>query len=127
MTSYSTTIVVAVIIAKIAGLISIVGSSFILRDLFRNDRIKLKSTKNQIILCLSISDIISSLFLHVIGTWFVPKGLMYGSYGNITTCEVQGYIGILFYYSGAGYIRSWVSSPSLDRPSLSTIFSEIIV
>merc|ERR1719469_1330509 len=45
---------------------------------------------------MNISDLISTSILHVIGTWFVPKGTAFWSAGNEHTCDIQGWSGILF-------------------------------
>merc|ERR1740124_1373273 len=45
---------------------------------------------------MNISDLISTLMWHVIGTWFVPKGTGFWSAGNEHTCDIQGWSGILF-------------------------------
>merc|ERR1740139_1458455 len=52
---------------------------------------------------MNISDLLCSSIVHVIGTWFVPKGESFWSAGNEHTCDIQGWSLQLFYASALGY------------------------
>merc|ERR1740124_1358875 len=52
---------------------------------------------------MNISDLISTSILHVIGTWFVPKGTAFWSAGNEHTCDIQGWSIALFMNYAVGY------------------------
>merc|ERR1740139_1145651 len=46
---------------------------------------------------MNIIDLLTSFIVHVIGTWFVPKGTLFWSAGNEHTCDIQGWSNALFY------------------------------
>merc|ERR1740139_1063970 len=46
---------------------------------------------------MNISDLLCTSILHVIGTWFAPKGTGFWSAGNEHTCDMQGWSLALFY------------------------------
>merc|ERR1740139_2052941 len=52
---------------------------------------------------MNISDLIVTSIAHVIGTWFVPKGIAFWSAGNEHTCDIQGWSYAFFYPSALGY------------------------
>merc|ERR1740139_1484578 len=52
---------------------------------------------------MNISDLLVTSIVHVIGTWFVPKGTGFWSAGNEHTCDIQGWSYVLFYLSALGY------------------------
>merc|ERR1719469_1521722 len=52
---------------------------------------------------MNISDLLCTSILHVIGTWFVPKGTAFWSAGNEHTCDIQGWSYALFYYYALVY------------------------
>merc|ERR1740139_1888676 len=52
---------------------------------------------------MNISDLLCTSILHVIGTWFVPKGTGFWSAGNEHTCDIQGWSYALFYYYAMVY------------------------
>ena len=88
---YSTTQICIVIIPKIGGTLSILCSAFVAQDVLKLPERRAKMN-NRIILALSISDIIFSTTAHIIGTWPVPQGLVYGSSGNQGTCTAKGFL-----------------------------------
>merc|ERR1740139_1937769 len=45
---------------------------------------------------MNISDLLCTSIVHVIGTWFVPKGTAFWSAGNEHTCDIQGWSLTLF-------------------------------
>jgi len=92
-----------VIIPKITGLISILGSIAILRDLIKGPRAKRERMSSKVLIAMNISDLLSTSILHVIGTWFVPKGTGFWSAGNEHTCDIQGWSDVLFYYYALVY------------------------
>merc|ERR1740124_735314 len=48
---------------------------------------------------MNISDLISTSIVHVIGTWFVPKGTAFWSAGNEHTCDIQGWSVLFISYA----------------------------
>ena len=46
---------------------------------------------------MNISELLCTSIVHVIGTWFVPKGTGFWSAGNEHTCDIQGSSFMLFY------------------------------
>ena len=99
---YSTMMMCLVIIPKIGGTLSILCSAFVAQDVLKFPERRAKMT-NLVILALSISDIISSTTAHIIGTWPVPQGLVYGSSGNKGTCTDQGFLIVFSISCGAPY------------------------
>jgi len=63
-----------VIIPKITGLISIICSVALIRDLIKGPRAKREQITSKVLIAMNISDLIGTSIMHVIGTWFVPKG-----------------------------------------------------
>jgi len=92
-----------VIFPKITGLISVISSIEIIRDLLKGPRAELEKMKSKLLIAMNISDLITTLIVHIIGTWFVPKGTLFWSAGNDNTCDIQGWLFTLFYQSGLAY------------------------
>ncbi len=99
------------IIAKISGLLSMIGSGLIIHDVVsrwrrRKDRETLP-TVSRVILSMSLADLGSSFIAHFIGTWMVPPGVVDDSFpiplaaGNEATCTAQAFISSVFILSGA--------------------------
>jgi len=86
-----------VIIPKITGMMSILGSIAIIRDLLNGPRAKLEQITSKVLIAMNISDLLCTSILHVIGTWFAPKGTGFWSAGNEHTCDMQGWSLALFY------------------------------
>jgi len=84
-----------VILPKITGVISILCSIAIIRDLLQGPRAKLKKMTSKLLIAMNISDLICTSIMHVIGTWFAPKGTSFWSAGNEHTCDIQGWSLIL--------------------------------
>ncbi len=102
-----------VIAAKTSGLLSMIGSGLIIRDLILRWRRRKENQSlpivQRIILSMSIADLFTSCFVHFLGTWMVPKGDMTISdkkylvplaAGNETTCHIQAFIWDLFTIAG---------------------------
>merc|ERR1740124_4363 len=51
---------------------------------------------------MNISDLLCTSIVHVIGTWFVPKGTAFWSAGNEHTCDIQGW-SLPFFQYALGY------------------------
>jgi len=92
-----------VIIPKITGMMSILGSIAILRDLLKGPRAKLEQITSKVLIAMNISDLLVTSISHVIGTWFVPKGTGFWSAGNEHTCDIQGWSNVLFYCYAMAY------------------------
>merc|ERR1719469_201467 len=52
---------------------------------------------------MSISDLLCTSIVHVVGTWFAPKGTLFWSAGNENTCDIQGWSSTLIWFSALGY------------------------
>jgi len=92
-----------VIIPKITGMMSILGSIAILRDLLKGPRAKREQMSSKVLIAMNISDLLCTSIAHVLGTWFVPKGTGFWSAGNEHTCDIQGWSLLLFFTSALGY------------------------
>ena len=91
------------IAAKVSGLLSIIGSTFIVRDIFIKSRKqgneKLPMT-SLIVLNMSVADIGSSFWMHFLGTWMTPSEWVFAlASGNQATCNAQAFLFDLFIYS----------------------------
>jgi len=86
-----------VIIPKISGLISMLCSIAIIRDLIRGPCAKREQMASKVLIAMNISDLLFTCIVHVIGTWFVPNGTAFWSAGNEHTCVIQGWSSMLFY------------------------------
>ena len=80
-----------VIIPKITGMMSILGSIALIRDLLNGPRAKREQITSKVLIAMNISDLLCTSITHVIGTWFVPKGTGFWSAGNEHTCDIQGW------------------------------------
>jgi hypothetical protein len=83
------------IIGKVGGIASCVGSGYILQDVLRNPDKRTKSIYHRIMLGLSITDIISSIFIFILGSWPMPTGSWLWAAGNIVICDVTAFLGLL--------------------------------
>ena len=78
------------IIPKITGTASAIGSGYIVQDVLRNPP-KRKSTYHRVMLGLSCADIFYSI-AWILGSWPMPKGTQLFAAGNVTTCDIFGFI-----------------------------------
>jgi hypothetical protein len=90
------------IIPHITAIFSVLGSLFICVDILR-DRKKPRMVFHRIMLGMSMSDLMASLFL-CLSTWPVPSDTVgiHGAVGNLKTCQMQGFfiqlgVGTFFY------------------------------
>ena len=77
---------------KISAAVSMLGSTLIVRDIYRKyKRRRGLSTTNQVILSMSLADIGSSFWAHLLSTWMVPRGSEGATLtaGNMATCSVS--------------------------------------
>lgn len=88
---YSKEFQIMTTIPKIGGVLSMVGSIYIIYDILQSPSQRRKMV-NKIMLVLSISDVFYSLFTHFLGTWLIPHGESFGSAGNKASCTFQGLI-----------------------------------
>ena len=79
-----------VILPKITGGISAICSAYLAKLMISE---KKQTPYHRLLLNMSIADIISSTFVHVIGSWMMPRGTSPLSSGNLVTCDVQGFFG----------------------------------
>lgn len=96
---------VLVVTPVLSGLLSLLGSSAIISMILCDFKKKSRSVKFRFLLGLSLSDILNSLVFCV---WSLPlpQGqLIWGSLGNTSTCNVQGFLlqlgGISAVFNGA--------------------------
>lgn len=95
------------IAAKPSGLISLISSSFIVRDVYKKSRKSCNeklSMTSRIVLNMSLSDIGSSFWMHFIGSWMCPpqySDLVPFAHGTPATCAAQAFLVDLFMISGA--------------------------
>jgi len=78
-----------VILPKISGVLSIIGSGLLARHLAKKG-LKEVSLTSHMLLHISIVDIISSFFAYFLSSWLAPKGSMPYAAGNMATCTFQG-------------------------------------
>ena len=134
---YSTMRMCIVIIPKIGGTLSIIGSAFVAQDVLKFPERHAKMT-NRVILDLSISDIIFSTICHIFVTWPVPQGLVYGSSINQVICIAQGFLNVFSAFYAALYnmtlpltyilqVRYEWSEENLRRYQPSFIFIPIFI
>ena len=98
------------VILRCSAILSILGSSYIIYNLLgprRKTELNKRMFSRLLLLCLSISDVCSSIVLFL-GTWPIPKevsdnDLYYNFYntniGTITTCNIQGLLLQIFYFT----------------------------
>jgi len=86
--------------SKVPALLSLWGSLYIIYDIvgtYQRRQEKLKKAYHRIILGLSISDCIVSIFGWFITTWLIPKDYLqdqtvWGNNGTWGTCDAQGFL-----------------------------------
>ncbi len=94
---------------KVSASLSIIGSSFIIRDVLKQRRRRRRSHQveqclpatSRVILSMSVADLGSSFFAHFLSTWMVPRGTYDAALaaGNVGTCKAQAYFYELFIYA----------------------------
>mmetsp|Transcript_31206 Transcript_31206/g.35881 ORF Transcript_31206/g.35881 Transcript_31206/m.35881 type:complete len:382 (+) Transcript_31206:252-1397(+) len=83
---------VLIILPKITGTMSTIGSSYIIYDVAKS-LTKRENPFNRIMLGMSIADLFSSFFVYFLSSWPIPKGYNIYAAGNIRTCDAQGFLG----------------------------------
>jgi hypothetical protein len=91
MTNYRALERSLVILPKISGSLSCIGSALIARHIAAKN-IKEVSLASKILFGISIVDIIDSFFAYVLGSWMAPRGTLTFAVGNFTSCGVQGFV-----------------------------------
>ena len=89
-----------ILVLKVGGTLSCAGSVYIVQDILRNTD-KRKNIYHRLMLGLSTMDILSSIFLWIISSWAMPKGSYLWAAGNLTTCDVCGFLGLI----------GWIGAP----------------
>lgn len=105
--------VAEVVAAKISGILSMIGSGLIIRDVIlrwrRRKERQFLPIVSRIVLSMSIANLFNSCFVHFAGTWMVPKGnakVLDETFpiplatGNDLTCKVQAIFWSLFSLTG---------------------------
>jgi len=81
--------IVIIFCFRISGILSLLGSSFVIFCVFHKK--KLKSTYHQLLLGLSIFDVVGSI-MYILCTTMTPvEDGMFEAMGNLTTCKMQGF------------------------------------
>ena len=86
-----TEITAIIVLPKISAVLSISGSSYVIQDVLRNSEKRNESTYHRLMLGLSCSYIIYSLFGWFFGTWLMPKGLHLFAAGQKGSCVAVGF------------------------------------
>ncbi len=73
------------------GALSVLGSGIIIVDVLRDPR-KRNHTLHRLMVGLSVLDILSSFFSHVLSTTPMPAGYHMLAIGSVATCDAQGFI-----------------------------------
>ena len=79
------------ILPKISGALSAAGSSYVIQDVLRDPRKRKESTYHRVMLGLSTSDFLSSVFVNFLSTWPMPRGYMKYAVGTMATCDMVGF------------------------------------
>jgi len=99
--NWNTTLVA--ILPKISGALSAVGSSYVIQDVLRDPRKRNESTYHRVMLGLSTSDFLSSVFVNFLSTWPMPRGYMKYAVGTVGTCDAVGFLCVLTFLSTPFY------------------------
>jgi hypothetical protein len=83
------------IVQRIMGSISLIGSTYVIQDVLRNEQKRKHSTFHRLMVGVSISDILSSFFVHILSTAPMPIAYHVLSVGSVATCDVQGFFTVL--------------------------------
>jgi len=79
------------LMSKPSGVLSIIGSSYIVSDVLRDKR-KRNSTYHRLMVGLSIVDIIGSLVGPFLSTWPMPRDSgAWGAVGTVSSCDAAGF------------------------------------
>jgi hypothetical protein len=90
------------ILQRIMGTISVIGSSYVIQEVLRNEQ-KRKHTFHRLMVGLSLSDILSSFFVHILSTSLMPKGYQVFAIGSLATCDAQGFMNTMFGFTTTLY------------------------
>lgn len=80
-----------VIIPKITGFLSMIGSGYIIQDVLRNPHKRTKSIYHRLMLGLSISDTIYSFSAFVLTSWPMPRDYFIMAAGTVATCDASAF------------------------------------
>lgn len=91
-----------VILPKITGALSCIGSGLLARHVAKKG-LKDASLTSHMLFCISIVDFVSSFFAYFLGSWMAPRGTLTYSAGNVATCNFQGFVFVfeLVYFATA--------------------------
>lgn len=88
-----------------AGLLSILCSVFVIQSIARHPVVR-KEVSSRIMMALSVCDILYSFFGSFLGPWPAPKGMAYGSVGNLQLCAAAGVLSSTGFYCSTYYTAS---------------------
>lgn len=91
-----------VILPKISGALSCIGSGLLARHVAKKG-LKEASLTSHMLFCISIVDFISSFFAYFLSSWMAPRGTLPYAAGNVATCSFQGFVFVfeLVYFATA--------------------------
>jgi len=87
----STQLIALTFTPSVTGSLSLLGSLVIIRKFLCYSKKKLSTPYNRIMFGLSCADIVQSA-TSILSTFPAPQGSAYFAYGNVTTCEIQGFL-----------------------------------
>jgi hypothetical protein len=82
------------IVQRTMGTISMIGSIYVIQEVLKNEQ-KRNHTFHRLMVGLSLSDVLSSFFVHILSTSPMPKGYHVLAVGSVATCDVQGFINMM--------------------------------
>ena len=91
-----------VILPKISGALSCMGSALLARHVAKKGLTEASLTSHMLF-CISIVDFVSSFFAYFLSSWMAPRGSLTYSAGNVATCNFQGFVFVfqLIYFATA--------------------------
>ncbi len=91
-----------VILPKITGVLSCIGSGLVARHIAKKG-LKDVSLTSTMLFLMSIVDIISSFFAYVLSSWMAPRESLPYATGTVATCSFQGVVFVfsLIYFATA--------------------------
>eukprot|EP00551_Chaetoceros_affinis_P012661 CAMPEP_0203663660 /NCGR_PEP_ID=MMETSP0090-20130426/1220_1 /ASSEMBLY_ACC=CAM_ASM_001088 /TAXON_ID=426623 /ORGANISM="Chaetoceros affinis, Strain CCMP159" /LENGTH=411 /DNA_ID=CAMNT_0050526651 /DNA_START=137 /DNA_END=1369 /DNA_ORIENTATION=+ len=81
-----------IIIPKITGTLSMMGSFYIIQDILRNPHKRKVSFYHRLMLGLSVSDTIYSFSAFVLTSWPMPRDYFIMAAGNVSTCDASAFV-----------------------------------
>ena len=87
-----------VIIPKLSGTLSFLGSSFIIQDVLRNPNQRARGPYHRIMVGLSTLDLFVTISQSILTSWPMPSGYYIMAVGNVYTCDAAGFVASIGHY-----------------------------